>query len=377
MRKTIVILLATFLFILLTVTLLQIDDDLDPKAQSMYAQAMESKESKAYLYLLGMQAAIDEQPEAVGKAIMASIRKAEKKVIANPHLNQEYEFVDAPNEKRLPLFVLGTCEGDNCEYVDKLFSYPFDLETVTVEQSVLLKRYKKFIAMRDYHTLALPLVESPFPHFQYVMAGNTLVSLEAIKKAKNGNIKGAKKILLDDISSMRVQLQQADMIVAKMIYTSGISRTLDVLSMLIQKYDSRAETNIPALSIEERSLVKAMNYEYAVAHNMFKSLDKAPNLLSKDGQLPEWMVRALFKPNMTLNATFPVLRQAGQDSLLSSKAFAQKVANNQPIIKTKSNIRNYAGTVLGKIEGPNYNQYISRLFNLDAKIHLFNKMAKH
>jgi len=140
------------------------------------------------------------------------------------------------------------------------------------------------------------------------------------------------------------------------------------------------QDNIQALSIDEKSLVKVMNYEYGFGHTLFKVMDKDPNLLStiensKEGNLPAWVSRILFKPNMTLNATFPVLRKVGQDSLLTSKEFALKIENNEPVEIRKSMIRNYTGTILGKVGIANFNPYIARVFALDAKIHLFNKTA--
>lgn len=377
MPKLKFIALAILLFIISVILLLQIDDDLDPQAQSMYEQVTAHKESEAYIYLLGIEAAVDEKPEVVGKALMASVRDAEKKYFANPHANQGFEYDDYPNEKSLPLPELGLCIGyeKDCDSIDKLFSYKFDLEALPVEQEILLKRYKKLIAMSDFHTLSLPHIETVFPSFQYVMKGNSLASLEAIEIAKNANVKEAKKLLRDDLSALRTQLQQADTLIGKMIYTLAASRTLDVLSVLIHKYNSPSEANIQRLNNEEKSLVKAMNYEYGFGYHMFKSLDKAPNLFDKDGNLPGWMGRLLFKPNMTLNSTFMTLRQVGQDSLLTSKAFSLKVASDKPILIKTSYIRNYAGTILRQINGPDFNQYIARVFALDAKIQLFNKTA--
>jgi len=377
MSKIKSIFIAIFVFIIIAILLLQIDDDLDPKAQSMYEQATAHKESEAYLYLLGIEAAVDEKPEVVGKALMASMREAEKKYFAAPYVIQSFEYDGYPSDKKLPLPSLGTCKGkdNNCEHVDKLFSYPFDLGALPAEQKVLLERYEKLIAMKDFNTLALPHIEAVFPAFQYVMKGNSLASLEAISKAKNGNLKEAKKLLLDEISLLRVQLKQADTLVGKMIYTSAISKTLNVLSVLIHKYDSPVEDNIQALSSDERSLVKAMNYEYGFMYNMSKKMDGAPNILSKDGNLPKWVSRIIFKPNMTMNDAFPLLRNVGQDSLLSSKEFALKIANKKPRVKPKAYIRNYTGTILGRIGSPDFNQYIARVFYLDAKIHLFNKTA--
>ncbi|MCF6190846.1 MAG: hypothetical protein L3J51_10225 [Cocleimonas sp.] len=381
MRKFKIIVLAILLFIISAILLLQIDDDLDPQAQSMYEQAMAHKESEAYIYLLGMQAGVGEKPEIVGKALMASIREADKKYFANPH-TQEFEHEDYTDEKRLPLPELGSCiyTEKDCEYTDKLFDYSFNLESLPEEQKVLLKRYKKLIAMRDFHTLPLPHIYTPLPTFQYLTKGNTLASLEAIEKAKKGNLDEAKKLLLNDISLLRFNLQQADTLITKIIYVSMISKTLDVLSALIHKYDSPAQENIKALTSDEKSLVKAMDYEYGLGHNLFKSLDRAPNLLStignnEEGNLPAWVSRILYKPNMTMNATFPALRQVGQDSLLTSKAFTLKVASDKPISKKMSIIRNYAGTILWRIAGPDFNPYIARVFALDAKIHLFNKTA--
>lgn len=367
-----------FLFIITVILLLQIDDDIDPKAQSMFEQATAHKESKAYLYLFGMQAAIDEDPEVVGKALMASVRDAEKRYFVNPRTNKYFGYVDYPSEKKLPLPELGTCKGNEnkCEYIDKLFSYQFDLEALSAEQKTLLERYNRFLSMKDLNTLPLPLLEAPLPPFQYIMKGNSLASLEAIAKARNGNIKEAKKQLLDEISLLRFQLQRADALVIKMIFTSALLKTLDVLSVLVHQYDSPMENNIQALNADERSLVKAVNYEYAMGHYMFKALDRNSNFFNKDINVPGWLVRVLFKPNMTLNATFPVLRQIGQQSLLTSKEFALDVAGDKPTVKPKVSIRNYVGAVLGEVARPDFNEFVERVFYLDAKIKLFNILSK-
>ena len=383
MPKLKFIVLAILLFIISSILLLQIDDDLDPQAQSMYEQATAHKESEAYLYSLGILAAADEKPEVVGKALMASIRAAEKKYFENPH-TQKFEYEDYPAEKSLPLPELGACvyTEKDCEYTDKLFTHPFNIEALPEEQRVLLKRYKKLIAMKDFHTLSLPHIASRLPALPHLMKGNTLASLEAIEKAKKGNLNEAKKLLLNDISLLRFNLQQADTVITKMVYVSMISKSLDVLSVVIHKYNSPEQENIKALTSDERSLVKAMNYEYGSFYNLFKSMDKDPHLLgsvenSKEGNLPAWVIRILFKPNMTLNATFPKLRQVGQDSLLTSKAFALKVASDKPESKKMSTIRNSVGTTLvDVVGGPDLNRYYtSRIFALDAKIHLFNKTA--
>lgn len=374
-KKTKLILSAVFLLIISSVLLLQIDDDLEPEAQSMYEQAVAHKESEAYIYLMGILAAVDEKPEDVGESLLKSIREAEKKYFKSHRLNQDFDYDEYPHEKRLPLFELAPCEDDDCKHIDRLFTQKFDLDNLPKEQENLLKRYRRFIALKDYHTLAIPHLLSPLPPYQYVMKGNDLANLEAIHKARNGNIDAAKKRLLDDISSLRIQLQQADNLVAKMIYTIAISRNIDVLSVLIHKNNSPSKEKIKPLTPDEKSVVKAMNHEFGLSYNLYSSMDRSQDIFSKNGYTPGWITRMLFKPNMTINSSYPQLKQVGENSLLNPKEFVMTVASERPLVSKKTYIRNYLGTVLGQISTPNFSQNIAKLFYLDAKIHLFNETA--
>jgi hypothetical protein len=78
---------------------------------------------------------------------------------------------------------------------------------------------------------------------------------------------------------------------------------------------------------------------------------------------------------MTINSSYPHLKQVGQNSLLTTKEFARMVTSNKSFVNKKSYIRNYLGTVFGQIATPDFNQYIERVFYLDTKIHIFNETA--
>jgi len=83
----------------------------------------------------------------------------------------------------------------------------------------------------------------------------------------------------------------------------------------------------------------------------------------------------LFKPNITLNIIFPSFWQVGQDSLLSSKEFAVKASRKKLELRKNDKFRNYVGYTLSQVAiADHHDEFISRVFQLDAKIHLFNKI---
>jgi hypothetical protein len=134
---------------------------------------------------------------------------------------------------------------------------------------------------------------------------------------------------------------------------------------------------IPRLSASEKDFGMISAREFGVLYYGFKSVDKHPQFFELEGEFgnaPEWLVRAVFKPNMTINALAPLYLLPEKLAVLSPAEFAQEVENLESYTPSTSVIRNPAGNVLLGIEGPAYEEYVARFHDLDVKISLFNQL---
>lgn len=371
MNKVYKYLVASFSISIFLIALSFIDDDLNLEAKVMYEQAIHNTESEAYVYLMGLPVA-DKEPELAGKALLKAIRKTEKEHLTNPCtvINGTTEY---PKTKEIPLLMLASC-GKDCGYLDKLFATSLDIKAIN-KLEPLYKRYNKFMSFKDYHNLAKPTLSTPLPTYQYLMKGSDFINYMAIQSAKNKDRNAATTLLLKNISNLRLRLQQADTIIDKMIYALAISRSIDVLSVLKHKNQAFG-VKINPLTLEERSLVPAMSYEFAIQYSFSKAMGGCPSVLSKGAKIPSLLSKVLYKPNMTINSYFPHYKKAASNSLLNDKEFIKKV-KIEPEFKPKSStLRNYAGSILTQIIAPKFNHYIARVFALDAKIKLYNSTIK-
>lgn len=380
MKPILLVISGISLLFFCAVLLLQFDDDIRPEAQAMYDKATQHHKSNAYVYFWGIQAALDEDPQQAGQKVFDSIKQAEVSV-KESSIDDVLTFSDYPNEKRIQIhsYYKKLINEDSTSKVERLFLVKdFKAESLNEEELELLQRYKKFMRMNDFHTLSKPGITEPLPLYNVISKVNDLIMLTAINSAENKAI----NIIIDNISDLRHHLKQTDTLIGKLVLAFNISNNLDVLSVLINKYNYQLDQPIASLSIEERSLEKAFIREFAMGYSLFKSLDKSAKFLKVQVELldvktvmPSWYIRIIYKPNMTINASYPFFKQTVSNSKLSLKAFAKKMLTPQKITVETSRVRNMTGKILLDVNSPDYNQYIGRIFSLDAKITLFNKVV--
>jgi len=374
-KKYKIIIGLVFFFIFIAGLALQIDDDIAPEVQEMYQQVTTHKESEAYVYLLGLQANANEDPKIVGQQLLKSLRKSEQSYSIEG-CKKVVKFEEYPDDKRLPPLKLGSCSNALCETVDILFSHKFDSDNIPEEQQILLKRYRKFLSFKDFHSLEILHLESPIPPFKYIIDGSNLVNLIAIDKAKKQHFAESTQILLENISALRPHLIQADTLIQKLIYTAALSRSLDVLSILRNKHKNFYKAVIKPLNKDERNLVKSMAYENIMLYNISKNMANCPNYIYNNFQIPEWLYKTVYKPNITINSLHTMYKKVARNSLVTSEEFTKKTSKEKPSKFRKYKIRNLLGSAaIYNNSQADFHRFVARVFALDAKIQLFNETA--
>lgn len=182
--------------------------------------------------------------------------------------------------------------------------------------------------------------------------------------------------MLTQFSIVRRANELQDNLVGKVVLLLAQSDILDVLSVILSETDTQIE-EIPRLSASEKGFGRVSAREFGVLYYGLKSLDKHPDFFEIDGDFsdaPERLVRALYKPNMTINALAPLYLLPEKLAVLSPAEFAQELENLERYIPSTSIIRNPIGNILLGIEGPAYERYVARFHDLDVKIALFNQL---
>lgn len=374
------IVIGIILFGVIAVLLLQIDDELDPEIATFLEQARPAESSEAYLYLLGIVAAEGEDPLTVGKQLFASMQHAEENYTFG---DEAFGYEGYPADKKLALpegkFF---CSGRDEQCWPTLFSNPSELEQVLRDHATLLKRYQSFVQLADYRSLSKPILLEVFPPFDYMLKANRLVVLNAIYMADAAEPTPTQAIdmLARHIVALRQQLIKVDNILGKVIYSALIAESIDALSLISHQNNMVFKDEILPISSLEHDFSTVMPREFAMSFDLFMSMDGHPDFFAKsnindDYKAPSWLVRAVFKPNMTVNNSLLFYKSAIARSQLEQIAFTRAVTgeNDDGDQLSKFSIRNYAGNILNRIAVPNFDQYIARFFDLNAKIAIFNQ----
>ena len=157
-----------------------------------------------------------------------------------------------------------------------------------------------------------------------------------------------------------------DTIIGKIIFHAILSDILDAQSFMLSKSGIKAKS-IPNLSPSEKSFHKIAAREFGYFSNEITSIGLW--LQSQD-----WVTRYLYKPHMTKNAIAPFFHELERNAQLSSAEFAEYVRGGDSYTASTSWLRNTQVGALIDPMLPEYNDYLARFHDLDAKIALFNQI---
>jgi hypothetical protein len=254
-----------------------------------------------------------------------------------------------------------------------LFESEADIEALLADHATLIARADRFYRFDEYTTLTKPTMTEPMVSFRHLIAALRLQSLAAVALHRNGNSADAIELLQRQIESLRHSIQFQDNVIGKMILLAGLNHVLDVLTVVVLQADLIAP-RIPPLTGSESEMSVALAREFATVNHSVQRLDRHPNLLSMNRDLPGWIVRMIYKPNMTANAFAQDFMRKIHFASLSPSEFAEEIAKDDSSTLSSVNARNIAGGVMLRIVGhhPEFTDYIARMMDFNAKLMLFN-----
>jgi uncharacterized membrane protein YhaH (DUF805 family) len=374
-KKVMKTLAKVFSLVILAVLLLQIDDDLNVEVTE-YVLLIEDRVangSEAYLYLTGITAVEEKNILSQGsrllrsynnssKNIFSSLRDAEKLNI-DEKTNNVKKLITPDNKNKM------YCQLSDSGCLSSINDSSSNWKNEIKKFSVITKRYEKFISYPEFTTLTRADYSSPYPASHYLTFGNKLKIFSALSLARSGKAEEAIEMLLIDNRYLRRHLSLADSLIHKLIFINLYSNNLDIIVYVHSAYKLEKPAKIAHLSHSEMSMKYPLIREFIMQYNAYLDADRNP-----DGWngLPGWMVRVIFKPNMTINKRLISYKDIISLSNLSAKEFAESVVNIESAPKSKPNYRNYGGSIM--IEEPitYFSQYIAKSHDLNAKISLAN-----
>lgn len=361
------ILLLVIIFLALLILINQKDDDLSIEAEQLISKVSTPGESISYLYLLGFNANENTDPKKLGSALLEEYRKfdADKKYEINKDL--ESNVMPLPEGE----FFCKAWE-DSCLHT--LFNSEIDTKKLQADHKVLVARSNIFHEFSEYKTLTKSSAYEQFPPFQYIMAAERIKVLIAIRTYQEGKVEQAILALEHQISQMRHSLELQDNLIGKLVFLIKLSEIIDVLSIITYKSEFKTK-KIDQLKPSEKDFSIVSAREFGMSYNTFKELNRHPEFFQIGGNFPGWMSRTIYKPNMTRNAIVPIYSDLTRLSLLTPDQFTKEVEGGKKVTISTSKIRNYVGNVLITMS-PEYETYVARFMDFEAKIVLFNHLHK-
>ena len=361
MKKILLILTFVVLLTSLLFVFTQKDDDLNEAVTDLIGLIDTGADSRSFLYLYGIYAHETEDPVALGKKRLTEFEKAEA--------DSDYVQVAYDQSRKLAL-----PEGEyfcpiweeGC--LNTLFSSNTQATQLLEQHRVLISRVNTFLGFNEYTILTKPSHVEELPPYEYVSAAERIKVLNAIEVYKKGEPEQAVKLLQAQFLQLRKALMLPGSLVGKFVILMKLNEIINVYSVILFQ-ESMTTEKLPLLTLAEKDFGMAAAREFALMYKLYKELDKQANFFKGDGNVPAWLVRAVYKPNMSLNAISPVYQRLESLARLSLSDFAKEV--DVPLTISNSKLRNMYGASLSRYV-PNYDKYVGRLMDFDAKLMLFN-----
>jgi hypothetical protein len=341
------------------------DEPLSADARAWLEQAqVDDRQSRAYVFLNGLDADPGQTPEALGAARLQAYRDWRRS-----HGPLDEGFAE-PRVATLalpqgPLFCAVEKEGCLTTLLSGVSGW-----VETDEQRLLRERYWEFLQLDDYRNLLEASLIAPLPPHRYLLSGQQLLTLQLLKVAQEGEGEQVRARLDEELHLLRGQLRRADTLIAKMILARMVERNMFWQAVLYRKGLMPVPSSVPACDDAERSLLMPLQHEFQGMALLFEALPEAENSLG------EWlMLRWGLRPQMSTNASLTFYQPAAELSRRSPEVFVGEL-QQLPAAQWQRSWRNPMGNVLLEIGAPDYRRYAVRLQDPEAYRRLLQGLSQ-
>ncbi|HEY3516490.1 MAG TPA: hypothetical protein VGL98_05535 [Gammaproteobacteria bacterium] len=273
-------------------------------------------DANAYIYLLGFDAPLNDDPGDVGARRLAWFRSTGERPVNLAHDPQTTHLGYLSTDPVVEGF-LTACADDSRECALAFADGDVAFQAWNAASPWLLERYLELIEHSGWREEVFDL-SRPLPSYAPVMHGQRLLILQAKVLADNGDTRAASELLAKDARFWRMVLASSDLLITKMIATAALWRHFEWGSLAVRSFPSGSvasalpnEWHQPMIDAE-LSLRRTLVGEWI----FFSS---SPVMLDADLDFPleetsasrtsDRLLRPLFKPQDTLNRHATFLRE--------------------------------------------------------------------
>lgn len=355
-----------------------IDSPLSKETQAMLKSAQPIEYSDGFIYLLGIGAEIDKSPIAEGKGILEKIR------IAETDYPKITDFDDSHGFKHSSTLKFPKPQSQFCnlrkgrECLEEIFTTDNEAGIEAHESIILRQRFSEFLSKTNFESMQAP-------HFYEAIIGLTelkgvarLRLLHSIAQAKNCCPEEAAKKIHSDIEKIKKYLERSNRIIDKITAYKILNVFIESLFKLNREYELKGDLITP-LTAKQLDMNEAFINDFAVMKSTADILSKT-KIIQKGrwSWVPTWSERIIFKKNISLNQAIKTYKSAILISQSQQAKFKEKMNSHKKLQHTTSNnfLRNIFGMALLDMHlSGDILPYVSRGFDINAKIHLYNQLV--
>jgi hypothetical protein len=193
-------------------------------------------DANAFIYLLGFDAPLNDEPRDLGVRRLAWLRLIGERPfnLADDPQVEHLEYVSTDSAVGN---LLAACADDSRECAVAFADADEAFQSWNASHPWLLDRYNELIAHSGWREEVFDW-SAPLPSYAPVMHGQRLLMLQVKILADNGDARAASELLAKDARFWRMVLASSDLLITKMIATAALRRHFEWGSMAVRRLPS-------------------------------------------------------------------------------------------------------------------------------------------
>ena len=276
-------------------------------AASYEARPAVSDDANAFVYLLGFDAALGDDPRAVGARRLAWLRSTDQVSFDDADDPQTTHLEPTSADPAVAEF-LRVCGDDTRDCAVAFTDSGSVFQAWNATHPWLLERYRALIAHTAWREEVF-FLSAPFPGYAPALHGQRLLLLQAKVLADAGDARAASELLASDARFWRMVLAESDFLITKMIATAALRRHFEWGSLAVRSV--APGSIVSALPNEWRqSMTDAELSMRRTLVGEWKFFSSAPLTLDAEfaareetlaNRISDRLLHPLFQPQDTLN----------------------------------------------------------------------------
>jgi hypothetical protein len=251
-----------------------------------------------------------------------------------------------------------------------------ELNVLSERHRELLERLERLYGLTAYGMTLTPDYQAPFPSISQLATVHRLKMGLVGAGCASGDFVTALGDLRVDIAFNRRVMVEARLLLTKLIALAMLSEALHTYAecLDVNHHAFSEEGELAPLTLAERSLRKGMQTEFRSGARLLRQLDGHPQILSRETELPSWLVGWLYKPNRTVNLGYGFFAAMADISELPSSDLTEEVPKRLAALGpgVTEYVANPIGAILQEVAEPAMVDYPYRFHDLDGLIGLIN-----